>query len=399
MRPELMIFEPYSGGHRPEYLCHLLRAWRDLHCPGRVILATSAGLLQEQPGLSGGLLDGNWAEVVNFGDLSKQGRPGLFSLGCRNARLLRALILRYKPKRVLAMYFDHLQLGLAFGLRFDFDVRISGILFRPSYGAHSRLLSQSWFRNKQKEFVLRLAASNRHTDALFSLDPRAISFLRHRGYRKVIALPDPVGRDEEQFTGDARARYGVGIHRRLWTLFGVLDERKGVIQSLQAIHHLDVPDVQRVCLLLMGLQSDELRTTIAPLTASAQGRGLQLIVVDKHVSMADIRQAVESSDLVLAPYQNHVGSSGVLLRAAAAGRPVLSQSFGLMGYNVRQHGLGLDVDTTNVRTLASAMQALLRDPLIGFDPDGARRFAEANTPLAFTSVLLKNMGLFPDCCR
>ena len=395
VRPELMIFEPYSGGHRSEYVCHLLRAWRDLRCSGRVIIATPAGLLQEQPGLSAGLLDGSWAEELSFGDLSKEGSPGLFALGCRNARLLRTLILQHKPRRVLAMYFDHLQLGMALGLRFDFDVRISGILFRPTiHYSDSRVLSRGWFRARQKRLFLRLAAANRHMGTLFSLDETAVPGLRRVGFHRTIALPDPVATPSEGLGfSDIRALYQIEAGRRVWTLFGVIDLRKGVRQVLEALSHMEAAEVSQICLVLIGLQSGAVKEGLSGWSAAAVGKGLQLVVDDRRVSSKEVQDTFAASDLILAPYQNHVGSSGILMRAAAAGRPVLSQSYGLMGFNVNTYKLGLVADTQNPKALLVAMRRFLAEPRAGFNPIDAQGFASANTPAAFAAVLLGNMGI------
>ncbi len=52
-------------------------------------------------------------------------------------------------------------------------------------------------------------------------------------------------------------------------------------------------------------------------------------------------------DVVLIPYQRHVGSSGLLIWAASAGKPVITQDFGLIGALTRAYKLGQTVDTKN----------------------------------------------------
>lgn len=53
------------------------------------------------------------------------------------------------------------------------------------------------------------------------------------------------------------------------------------------------------------------------------------------------RSFLAAGECVVLPYRNHFGSSGVMLQALNAGRPVLVPNVGLMAQRVRQHGLGL----------------------------------------------------------
>src|SRR3546814_9883678 len=81
---------------------------------------------------------------------------------------------------------------------------------------------------------------------------------------------------------------------------------------------------------------------------------LWLHTKNRHLSRGEIDALVDRCDVVLAPYQRFVGSSGVLLWAASRGRPLLAQDYGLVGRLTADHGLGLTVDTTDVTPLTAA---------------------------------------------
>jgi glycosyltransferase involved in cell wall biosynthesis len=393
-RPDLMVFEPYKGGHRSEYVCHLLRAWQEKGYRGRLVVAVPEGLLDEQGDIANGLIEKGHVDLVTFEDLSSGG-GGLAVLGKRNKRAFRFLVEEHRPKNVLATYFDHLQFGVSTGLRFDYDLCLSGILFRPTLHYKTpAFYMNGWFREWRKRVILRLSAANRHMKVLYTLDSTAVAKLQRLGFGKVIELPDPVGFEGPvQDVSMAKKRYAVGEDRKLWTFFGLLDSRKGIVQSLQALHYLEKSELAKISVLLLGEQAEAFREEIVLWILKAREKGVQVIVDNKRIPTEEIQGIIKASDLVMAPYQNHIGSSGVLLRAAAAGRPVLSQSYGLMGHNVRTHRLGLAVDTTNPQEIALAMRMFLNDRWAGFDKNCATQFAMANTPEAFTSVLLENMGL------
>ena len=98
------------------------------------------------------------------------------------------------------------------------------------------------------------------------------------------------------------------------------------------------------------------------------------------------------ADCILAPYQRHVGSSGIMVRAAAASRPVLSQSFGLMCRLTETSSLGVTCDTTSTEELPEGIHRCIHNPVESyFDASTAREFAEANTAEAFARTLLSQI--------
>ena len=83
---------------------------------------------------------------------------------------------------------------------------------------------------------------------------------------------------------------------------------------------------------------------------------------------------------MLVPYQQHVGSSNVLVRAALAGRPVLGDSYGLIGHYVRENKLGITVDATEPGALTDGLKRCLLEPHEHlFDAELAQAFGQSNT--------------------
>jgi hypothetical protein len=96
--------------------------------------------------------------------------------------------------------------------------------------------------------------------------------------------------------------------------------------------------------------------------------------------------------VVLAPYQRFVGSSGVLLWAAGAGKPVITQDYGLIGRLVRDHELGLSADVTDPKTLAHAITDMTtRGPRAFINQSTARSFAAERTPHDFAVLVFASL--------
>jgi glycosyltransferase involved in cell wall biosynthesis len=119
---------------------------------------------------------------------------------------------------------------------------------------------------------------------------------------------------------------------------------------------------------------------------------LLLLVEDRWLPAEELDGLVRASDVVLAPYQRFVGSSGVLLWAARTGLPLLTQDFGLIGKLVRDHGLGLAVDTVRPESVAAGIERMVSEgPWRFVDSVAAQSFVAARTPHAFASVVIASL--------
>jgi glycosyltransferase involved in cell wall biosynthesis len=295
------------------------------------------------------------------------------------------------------MYFDHTQLSLAFDLTFDFRVRFSGIYFRPSfhYGALGGP-APGWkerLGGLRKLIQLRGALRNPHFEILFSLDSFAVPRIRRLaplGYAE--ALPDGIAPPMPAVPPDVvRERLGVEGGRRLLLLFGSLAPRKGVFKLLDALQKLPEATARQTCVVLAGgataAASDRLHEVVPQVERI---RSVQVVLRDERIPEDEMADLFEAADVVLLPYQHHLGSSGVLVRAAAAGTPVLGDGYGLLGAQIRRHGLGITVDATQTGDLVHGLHRCVVTPPGGlFDVEGAAAFARHHTAAHFAETIYR----------
>ncbi|MDB6021661.1 MAG: glycosyltransferase, partial [Pedosphaera sp.] len=64
------------------------------------------------------------------------------------------------------------------------------------------------------------------------------------------------------------------------------------------------------------------------------------LVMNRYVSAAEEALSFSACDVVLLPYINHFGASGVLGQAVGARKPVIVSDEQLLGRLTRDHGLG-----------------------------------------------------------
>lgn len=377
-RPEVLIVAPTAGGHHGEYLRRMVDGLRQRGV-ARLAVAAHPNLLASEAD--------TLASVATMAlDVSALDAAGsLWQTGRATGALIRAATEAVRPHRVLVPYLDHAQLALALGLRFPFKVSIAGILFRatlhePAVGAADQI------RQLRKTAVLRLAARNPHLGPVLTLDPEAIAPLRALGL-DARWLPDPVEAPAPTQTPDkVRAALGIEPGRRLAVLFGSLEERKGVFETLDAVRMLDADVAARLALVILGRGYPETRERLQSAVDRARQTAATVVFEERFVPDAELDDLVTAADVMLAPYRGHVGSSGVVLRAAAAGTPVLATSDGMVGREVRQHRLGQAVEPS-APSIAEALARAVRDPEADFDAAAAAAYAAAHGVDRFVDAL------------
>lgn len=404
--PHIMLFDLYSGGHHYQYIQQLVTYWAKAIRSGTLSIVVPQTMVTAHPSLKTFVDDHADTDLRLFPideviDV-KEGDVGLATLiknDREHGRLLQRYVNALQPDHTILMYFDHAQLSLATGVRFDFDTALSGIYFRPSF--HYRVdVSVSWKEKAQrfrKRQTLAAALRNPHFTRLLCLDPYVVSEVEAmQPTVEALFLPDGVEPDPPTETvTQTRESMGVEPQRTVALFFGVVDQRKGVHKVLEAVRLLPNAVQEHLCLIVAGRITDPTRTDLlAGMHNLQHNTRLQVIVHEGFVPDDTLANLTQAADVLLVTYQRHIGSSNVLIRAASAERPVLGSNYGLVGEHVRQKKLGLAVDTTDAHALAAGLMQFVQAPsAIPFDKEQARAFAAANTANKHATVVFQ--GIHP----
>jgi glycosyltransferase involved in cell wall biosynthesis len=401
---QVILFDLSIRGHHPNYIQHLIKYWLAQNLSGVLYIVVSPRFLHEH------------AEVVELAQSYSTNKIEFVAitieeeaaLRLRKSKLARnwrnfqewELFFKYALKlratQALIMYFDTYFLPLALGAKSPCP--FSGIYFRPTfhYGEFPNYQfswQEGWQHWREKLLISRILA-NPQLKTLFCLDPFAVKHLEKLPSQgRAVYLPDPVEIENTASSdlSSIREKLGIEANRQIFLLFGALNGRKGIYQLLEAIQLLPTSLCQKLCLLLVGESSITSQLKIQ-IDAVCQVRPVQIIGRYEFIPEQDVQVYFQLADVILAPYQRHVGMSGILLLAAAAQKPVLSSDYGLMGEMVRRYSLGLTVDSTNPSAIAKGLtQLLLEPPSSACDRDKMKSFAQQNSAERFARIIFEQL--------
>ncbi len=198
-------------------------------------------------------------------------------------------------------------------------------------------------------------------------------------------MPEPVEQLGNVPAEEARRRLGIPAADLLITLVGSIDERKGAVELASGFLRADVP--AGVHLAFIGSIDTETGRLLELLAAEDQ----RIHIVDRHLNAQDWWLAMCAGDVVGAPYPRHVGSSGIVARAAYLGRPLLASDFGWVGEATRRYGLGITVDATDPDDIARGIERLTSSEPPSTRSEQSAEYVQFNTAERFTSLWMQGI--------
>jgi glycosyltransferase involved in cell wall biosynthesis len=138
-------------------------------------------------------------------------------------------------------------------------------------------------------------------------------------------------------------------------LFGAIDERKGADRLIDAFSAAGLSAQWK--LLLAGKFSATIRNRIHGQKADSN----RIVALDKFIDNSELPTYFEACDFVCVPFRRHIGSSSTVIRAAAANRPVLGDSYGWIGEMTKLCQLGSVCDSGDEHELATAIHQFLKE--------------------------------------
>ena len=148
---------------------------------------------------------------------------------------------------------------------------------------------------------------------------------------------------------------------------------------------MDSTDLKKIQLVLVGVIATDYQEKIEHLIRELPN-SIIVKTAFEEVKGAKTQQYFELSDYVLALYQQHVGMSQIVIRAAISRKPLISSDYGLVGKLVSEKALGITVDSANPEEIAKAFTEVLKNG-ISVNEMSMEALANENSETAFASTI------------
>ncbi len=216
-------------------------------------------------------------------------------------------------------------------------------------------------------------------DTLHHLNPMVREWEAENGTaesKKVLTMPDPVERDEMLTREQARSDLGLPRDARIVGMVGRLDFRKGADVLIDAF--MSAKTSPQDFLVLWGPCSSTLGSRLKMLQERKDLRG-RVWVRDQEINDHDFMRAIAAVDLMALPYRLVTGSSSIVIRAAAAGRPVITTAGGWAERMISEFELGWTFDGPDPNLLANQLPELLEKSRLWRLSSRGERFVQYNS--------------------
>ena len=387
------LLDLYGGGHHRSYVEMLCDFWVRRVPDGVLRVFISSAFVETFDDLFD-----RFGERIDFHTLAAAGVPshGTHSRRAQvqlNRAYLRALkeISGAYDGPIVLLHLDHALLAAA---RFSgHPESVSGIYIRAPFREQGDgLASRAKLRLKRR--LLGRAVQNRAIQRVFCLDPTVVGEVDGLAHRPVAtALPDGIQLTSPSLSRvEQRSVLGATERTRVLLLFGVVSRRKGIVELCDALRSMSPQHRDQCLLVVAGQWLDSDRSLISAALGELQG-SVRVVEIDSFVPDQDMASLFEATDVVLVPYTaDHLGSSGILVRAAATGTPVIGPANGLVSEYITTHRLGQTTDPRDRAGFARTLETAIDDPRTAFDLGSALAFGEANSSDRFAETIYSGIG-------
>lgn len=391
----VLIVEPDLTGHHAPYLRHMLCGLAELN-QETIVLSCAGASQAKQYGihLQDVTSSVEWDESLEPGYDSPRAMPKLFET-------LEAIMKRREPDQIWIPYADHatVHLGMRRMMRRPFEwptgVEAEGLFFRgtfaypaPHWRKHVRRIASRVMLPRANWDVLHFLDSIPY-EMMCRLHPEQASHFR--------LMPDPIEPVTPIDPIDARRELQIPTDSKYVSFLGVLYNLVAVDLLLRAFRKAKLKPADR--LLLAGPISDAVRDHIQQKYSDLL-RANRIILVDRHLNLDEVMLAVMASDVVCTPGPYRMGSSSFVIRATAAGRPVIVDDFGWAAETVRRFKIGWPVNVWNTKAFAKTLQSAFANAGMRTKSPAIERFVKYHSADNFkahwTARIRERQGLPQD---
>ena len=342
----IIIVNAYTNGHHPFYLSLIVKS---------LIPKAKITILGE--------INENIRTYFNCNDVALSSVQWVKPNGNSIAALYAQSLEVARDKNASAVFYAYFDSFLEHVLQEKSSIahEVTGIWFHP----HALDPKYRWIPGIDKRTIHRTSVHRRLKANSTTTNIRKIFFLDSDAPRKLaklnktitgIVLPDPGESNPTMDKTTARRHFKLpGAEKTIFLHIGTSEKRKGLADTIKAFH-MGLSDRQfreRAFLLRVGTNdklSSRNRTKLLELVESGNAS-----LIEGFVSESDFIEYFSAADVVLLPYRKFRFSSGILVNAMNAGRPVLASNYGMIGKTVMETPSSRCFKDSSISSLAKVL--------------------------------------------
>jgi glycosyltransferase involved in cell wall biosynthesis len=384
---KILFFDIEISGHHSEYISHIVDYLCYTKAEGSYFFLVHPEFSASFPEI---VNKANTSENIRFIAISYKelhcvSKGVLIKQSIEFYRLMNKYALTYSITKVVLLYFNNFQFALGI---FRPYYEIDGILFLQFSRMQKTTLKEKlkYFRKYWQTWFF---ARNRQIKHIFVLnDPKSVVYLNRELKTKIFkVLPDPVPIFTPMPDFLIRETFNIESNRRILLHFGGLAERKGTFAILEAFNHLEINDIHKIALLLIGKADAKTNNIILGRIAALKKKYPESLIVYKNefVPYSMMKSFFDQCDIVLIPYTNVETSSGIIGHAIASNKPVIGINNGLLGEMIVENKAGIAIEKSTPELIASGIVTALKNPVIGYKNE---KYLTEHSIEMFASIIL-----------
>jgi glycosyltransferase involved in cell wall biosynthesis len=269
-------------------------------------------------------------------------------------------------------------------LRFKLVYTVHDLLPQESDANIDREVLKKTYRNVDA-LIVHAEKTKEELVSTFGLDPDRVYVIPH-GSSHLFHAPREISKEA------AKEALGISPAQKVILFFGIIKRYKGLEYLVEAFHELK-QQVSNTTLLVVGsiyAADVEGFKYYSRLIEQIRGRD-DVICVPNYVPLENIHTYFSAADVVVLPYTKTY-TSGVLLTAYAAGRPVIVTDTGALSEVVEPGRSGVVIPPGDAKALSKAILEIINSSEI----DEMGRYAKylAETRYSWKSVASKTTDLY-----
>lgn len=391
-RTHSLIFESGATGHRSEYLSHLMKyiiRQPELHGKYTFILnekiQEKISQLCETKAFA--------VQYLKFEEKYSNSIQRSFSEWKLVSGVINPAL---NVKEIIFLEIDPFLILIAAREFKELNLAVKGILFQP-YVHFQERKGGPWFfiRHIFRSYLFQKysVAFNTNIQKLFILNDKKCLPVMNKKIKDIFYhLPDPIDNEatiiDQDFARIIFQKYGISPEKKVLLLFGAIDDRKNLINIIDALQLLPFTVKKTIHLVIAGPFDGNSREKYLAHITKAKNE-LSIAFNDQYIFKEEREVLFKRSDLVLMPYINFYSSSNVLGHAIKYSKNVIASKAGLVGRVVEENNIGITVNSLNIIEIKDAVTEILQKQKM-FCYDSSRLLNNFSVEKFSETLLLEN---------